>query len=65
MNPVDPTIGRRMRPTLMMRFLLWLSGRPARRDRPQSIRLPRDERLANHLRRDIGLPPLHDWEPWG
>jgi hypothetical protein len=38
MTPVDPTIGRRMRPSLLMRFLLWLSGRPARRNRAQPIR---------------------------
>jgi hypothetical protein len=65
MTPIDPFVGRRMRPTLLMRVLLWLAGRPDRQQASTPARLPRGERLGNHLRRDIGLPPIHDWQRWG
>jgi hypothetical protein len=64
MTPFDPYIGRRMRPSLLMRVLLRLTGRSVRHWRPRTPRLPRHERLGNHLRRDIGLQPIRDWERW-
>ena len=61
MTPFDPYLGRRMRPSILVRMFLWLVGRPAPQGRP---RRPRHERLGNHLRRDIGLQPIQDWERW-
>jgi hypothetical protein len=54
-------IGRKLRLNLVTHARSWLSPRPIRRGwrrgRPHA---PPGERLSDHLRRDIGLPPLRD-----
>ncbi|MFO1059881.1 MAG: hypothetical protein U1E53_23305 [Dongiaceae bacterium] len=53
-----------MRPSILVRMFLWLVGRPVSQRHPRRRRAPRHERLGNHLRRDIGLHPVQDWERW-
>ena len=58
-------IGRRLRVSLVTHARTLLAVRPERRGwrrgRPHA---PPAERLSNHLRRDIGLPPVREGGRW-